>query len=228
MLQTLLTGLPKKETVFSENDVQFLAPLLDTALSRASSNQAVRFRTFRASDTGTLTTGGTLYVKDQSVYLTLTEYRVASGGRHTLNKAGRRIRDATGLKQKTVLFVPEGVERTDAEPQRGLEGPPHLKTFVIDYALLAKLATVTPEAASPSRAPIEETRVPAKDTANGTDRETASADATLEGNTGPGTTESLKDLIIKKDLEIEALKEDVRSLRRQLEERRQPLPNATR
>lgn len=220
LLQTLLAGTPKKEAVFARDEVQFLAPLLDAALTRASSHQAVRFHTLRTNDLGTQRSGGTLYVKDQAVYLTLTEFRVTSGGTHVLTKAGRRGRDATGLRQKTVLFVPEGVERTDAAPPRAVDGPPHLKTFVIDYALLAKLANIAPESASLSRARGVQTRSPTKDQAHGTDRDLGRPVGAPDGTTEPDAAESLKDLIIKKDLEIEALREDVRSLRRRLDDSR--------
>ncbi len=220
MLQTLLAGTPKKEAVFARDEVQFLAPLLDAALARASSTQTVTFRALRAHDGGTQTTGGMLYVKDQAVYMTLTEFRVTSGGTHALTKAGRRVRDATGLRQKTVLFVPEGVELTDAAPPRAVEGPPHLKTFVIDYALLTKLANIPPERASLSRARGVETPSPTKAQAHATDRDPGRPVGAPDGTTEPGAAESLKDLIIKKDLEIEALREDVRSLRRRLDDSR--------
>ncbi|MCZ6781012.1 MAG: hypothetical protein O7C73_05145, partial [Nitrospirae bacterium] len=158
-------------------------------------------------------TGGTLFARDLSLYFTLTQFRVEGGGQRTSYTFHRQFPDSTGLRHHKVRFVPEGVERLDRDPESGPIGPPHLRTLVIDYTLLDKL----PEAwlSQPARpAPgVKKGATSARsiDAASATSR---SADTHDQKSRSATELQSMKELIIKKDLEIEALKKQFRLLQR--------------
>lgn len=145
MLQDLMPGKEAPEPAFSEREVAFLTPSLHEALTRATPAQVVRFAVVRDVPSGKETTGGALYVKHQSIYLTLTRYRARPSKAFTAIKSDRLQRDATGLKDRVVLFVPTGITRTDLEARPSLVGPPHLTTLVLDYRLLDRVAGLEPE-----------------------------------------------------------------------------------
>jgi len=70
--------------VFSDEDVELLAPLLATALSKADPADLVVFRIVQPASAGTVRTAGTLYAHEYHLYLTLTQYRSNSD-----SKSGR-------------------------------------------------------------------------------------------------------------------------------------------
>ena len=61
--------------VFSDEDTEFLSPLISTALSKAAKDQLVGFRVSRGTDAESDTTGGVLYVQGRLLHLALTHYR---------------------------------------------------------------------------------------------------------------------------------------------------------
>jgi hypothetical protein len=77
--QTDLSNLPvdgsKPMTVFSDEDVHYLAPLLAQALSQAQPEYVVAFRLSSSAGSGSEPTAGTLYVQNDRLYLTVTEHR---------------------------------------------------------------------------------------------------------------------------------------------------------
>lgn len=201
LLQHLMPNKPKLTLAFSEEEALFLGPLLESALARATADQMVTFRAFRESSQGRETTAGALFVKDHALYATLTQYRVRVGTANTAIKGDRHLRDSTGLKERKVVFVPKGLERTDLTPKAGLMGPPHLKTLILDYVLLAKLMQLEPEPAPVPPAPAGPAR-PSESVPHTPDRE-------------PSVEERLK----QQDKEIEALREELRSLQQELRKR---------
>src|SRR5213593_2646881 len=97
-VETLFASQPKVVRAFSDEDTEFLAPLLATAFSQAASDQQVGFRLTYPStgrsisgrvgagvgssdpplnSLGPEITSGTLYAYGLSLYLTLTQFRHA-------------------------------------------------------------------------------------------------------------------------------------------------------
>src|SRR4030095_6729708 len=64
----------KPMRVFSDEDVRYLAPLLAQALSQAQPEYVVAFRLSSSAGSGSEPTAGTLYVRDEKLYLTLSEH----------------------------------------------------------------------------------------------------------------------------------------------------------
>jgi hypothetical protein len=119
-----IIGRPGAVGAFRDEDIQFLAPLLAEALTRAASDQQVGFRVIqpRMSEL----TKGSLYVYGQSLYLTVPWMVPLSG-----NGAGGPA------LPPTVLFIPESAKRPDTyRDARSTE-----MTLVIDYGLLTSLPT---------------------------------------------------------------------------------------
>lgn len=253
--QAVFATQVKPVRAFSDEQIQFLAPSVAAALAEAVSDQRVEFRVVYPVPAGLLpegkgaavgssrpyspgpgleTTGGTLYVYGLSVHLTLTKYRHRPERPDTINMPNRRLPDPTGLSQREVLFFPREALRPETHQQTGFLGEPDLKTFVIDYELLARLPAAQPAAASPSAAQPEtlagEPAQPSSPVTGSATKPSAQKAATVED------LQSMKELIIKKDMELEVLKEEMRSLRRQLEEqaesqkpkgKKKPAPRST-
>jgi len=106
-------------------------------------------------------------------------------------------RRPTGLQNQDVLFVPQGVERTDLSPPSGLVGPAHLKTLVIDYPLLDKLAKAQAADETVRTAPAQGGEpTPAAEQGGATRRD----------------LDSLEERLMQQDRDIQALKEELRRL----------------
>ena len=80
-LQKLLIGPPPPVPVFSDDQIQFLAPLLAEGLRTATPDQRIGYRvetthkgSFLESST-TETTSGSLYAYGRQLYVTLSQYR---------------------------------------------------------------------------------------------------------------------------------------------------------
>lgn len=219
LLQTLVAGRPKPLPVFSDEDMEFLAPLLVKALSHATPTQQVGFYVRHPVEVGQETTGGTLYAEGRSLHVTLTRYRYNPDKLDTHSKPHRQLPTTTGLEQREALFIPETALRPAMFQQSPLHRTSHLTTFVIDYALLAELPSsdLTPSAFStfpPEQTPHvkPEHRAPSQTTRDApTSRERKDVDSE--------EVRRLKNLLIKKDLELEALKEELQAVRRRLANR---------
>lgn len=198
LLQEILAGDAPPERAFHPEDVTFLAPLVRAALGRAGPDDFVRFQTRPSTDSGQDQTGGALYVKGSAVVFALTQYRARSPQPVRTGKADRRAPRPAGLGRYTIAFLPRGVEvpLPAAPPDELTMG--EFRVLAIDYALLAKLQAL-------------DTESPPLSSSGDIDSGRANDNA---GRVDLGT---LKDLIIQKDVEIEALRQEVEALRRQLE-----------
>jgi hypothetical protein len=85
------------------------------------------------------TTGGSLYVYGQSLYLTLTEYRHRTERSESNAMANRRIFNPTGLANRTVHFVPESANRPSSYKTAHTTDT----TLLIDYHLLATIPSAS-------------------------------------------------------------------------------------
>ena len=105
----------KPMRVFSDEDAEFLAPLLAQGLSQAKPEQIVGFKVSPSAGSGAEPTAGTLYIHKGSIYLTI----------------------APSQNRKASRFTPGSVARLEKAPAFVAPGNGAL-TMVIDYQALAK------------------------------------------------------------------------------------------
>jgi hypothetical protein len=242
--QTLFASNVKPERVFSDEDAAFLAPLISSGLAQATAEQQVRFRVVHLvspidlpagggagigsfpTPTGGLqkeTTEGTLYAHGRSLHVTLDEYRHRQTKPDIISGPNRYYPDPNGLKEREVRFVPQSALRPENYKQS--DG----NTIVIDYEALAKAPrpdpaaslTATPATAASASVSNAKTSLTQTEDAPRIPPFTASG-PTESSKTTTGESDevgALKDLVIKKDMELENLKKELKSLRRQLSER---------
>ena len=243
-VQTLFANNAKPERVFSDEDAAFLAPLISSALSQASADQQVRFRVVHlvspiahppgggagigssTPQTGGLQkemTEGVLYAYGLSLHVTLNEYRHRDVKPDVISGPNRYYPDPSGLKEREVQFAPQSVLRPDT--YKHSDG----KTLVIDYDMLAKRppADLGKSVTIPARAPMPAFSSPSTESGPQAESRPIVSPTTSPESNKPARksaeenddVQPLKDLVIKKDLELESVKKELRELRRQLSER---------
>jgi|GEM_PF-2883544 len=176
------------ESVFSNEEAEFLSTLMSTALSKAAKSQVVGFRVHHEMDAGGVTTGGILYVQGRLLHLTFTHYRAQ---REQSGVLGRIIPNPTGLDARQLSFVPEFARRSGRHEQPDVTNTPPLASLVIDYEAL-------PTWSAPSTGHAA------------TAQELHGAPA--------GESGAAQGVVKEKDTELEVLKEEVRALQRRLSE----------
>jgi hypothetical protein len=203
-LQKLFGGAPAPIPVFSDDEIQFLAPLLAEALRTAVPNQRIEYRV-QATLEGSLlesavteTTAGSLYAYGRSLYMTLSQYRYAPArtNLHANDGAYRMNRpDASGLQSRILLFTPSSAQRSDAfNPQGG--GKSTDRFLAVDYQLLQQ----TPPAAATTGQTAPQT---------GTSPMSGSPAGTSASEAQTHKTEALAQ-------EVEALRKELQSVQQQL------------
>lgn len=226
-LQEMLAGSASAVPVFSTEEVQFLAPRIAKALATAGTGEAVAFLTTnprqgigRLEHAVTETTTGSLYAYGLSLYVTLSQYRYAPAQTNTDNLSRRRLPDSSNLLSRTLLFTPSAAQRSDNFHQ--LTGGAATDRFLaIDYQLLQQVSPAAQaseltaphgERATPVREPLAEARPP--------DASPHLAESLAQHEM---EIRALKDLVVKKDLEMEALRKELQSIRKQLDsQKRKP------
>ena len=106
----------KPMRVFSDEDAEFIAPLLAQGLSRAKPEQIVGFRVSSSAGSGAVPTAGTLYVQHGAAYFTISSSK------------GMK---ATG-------FLPRSAAHIESAPSYAAPGVASAMSIVIDYPALAK------------------------------------------------------------------------------------------
>jgi hypothetical protein len=146
-LQTLIEGKDALTyPAFSEDHVQFLAPLLAEGLRTANANQSVEFRVVttkegsnRFQSPTTETTTGSLYVYGRQLYVILTQYNYNPMLTNlAMAEASHRSQDPldySGLKHRTLRFTPKAALRADS-PDPPTMGKPTDRFIAVDYQLL--------------------------------------------------------------------------------------------
>ena len=220
-LQEILVGSSSAVPVFSAEEVQFLAPRIAKALTTAATGEAVAFLvTSPRQGTGLLehsvteTTAGSLYAYGLSLYVTLSQYRNASTQTSTEDLAHRRLPDSSGLSNRTLLFTPNAAQRSDSF-HRSTGGASTDRFLAIDYQLLqhaSRSATTTEQTA-----PQMERAAPIREPLAGTSGSEAPSHTTETLAQRDTEIHTLKDLIIKKDLELETLRKELQSVQKQLD-----------
>lgn len=202
-LQKILGGTSAPTPVFSDDQIQFLAPLLAEGLRTATPDQRITYRvetthkgSFLESST-TETTTGSFYAYGRQLYVILSQYRY-SPTRTNLNigdMANRsRPLDYSGLRNQILVFTPSAAQRSDPFDQPAGEKPTD-RFLAIDYQLLQQAPTAAPVGQSAPQAgrtsPVRETQTGA----GPPDAPTHSTEALAQ--------------------EVEALKKEMQSLKQQ-------------
>ena len=107
-------GGGKPMRIFSDEDAEFLSPLLAQGLSKAKPEQLVRFRVSSSAGSSSEPTTGSIYVQKESIYLTI------------------------GKGAKPTGFMPESASRTEPAPAYAAGGALGAMAMIIDYHALAR------------------------------------------------------------------------------------------
>jgi hypothetical protein len=163
----------------------------------------------------TETTAGSIYAYGLSLYVTLTQYRYAPGPTNTDSSVHGRLLDTSGLSNQTLQFTPSTALRPDSF-NRPTGGASTDKVLAIDYQLLQQVPPSVP--ASEQTAPlVERVASPARESPPGTRVSETSSQTTEPLAQREAEIHALKDLVIKKDLELENLRKELQSIRKQLD-----------
>jgi hypothetical protein len=194
--------------VFSEDQINFLAPLLAEGLRTSAPDQCVEYRVVttrtgfnRFQSPTTETTAGSLYAYGRHLYVILSQYRYNQmrENMNTLDSFGReRTVDYSGLRDRTLLFTPKSAKRSDS-----FEPPIRAKLtdrfLAIDYQLLQQASP--PIATTEQPAPrMESVAAPVREPLAGASASEAPSH----------TTEALAQ-------EVEALRKQLESVQKQLD-----------
>lgn len=220
-LDTVFTSKPVSIPVFSNEDVNYLAPLIVTALSRAASDQQVGFRITSPSPTASYsqregaavgssepplrfavpeTTEATLFMHGLSLHLSLNQYRHRTERADTINMPNRRLPDPTNLNNRVVSFMPDDLKRPDSYRTKADTDA----SVVIDYETLAKLP-VLPGGRTGIRESAGKPTSPA--TPSSTNVESTQQEL-----------QTIREQMNRKDTEVEGLRKELDEIRRQLQE----------
>lgn len=191
-------GGSKPMRIFSDEDAEFLSPLLAQGLSKANPEQLVGFRVSSSAGSGSEPTTGRIYVQKGSIYLTI------------------------GRGAKPTGFMPESAARTEPAPTYAAGGALDAMTMIIDYHALtrapmpadmpiAKATPITPIAPIIAVAP--------------TKAQAVSDSAGQEVGGGELMAQKLsdskiaKEALAKKDSEINVLRKESEWMKRELRDR---------
>jgi hypothetical protein len=156
--------------VFTEKDVEYLSPAISSALAKASPEQVVVFQVFTQAGSVPEATGGTIYAKGPSIYVTLTQFRSKPIRTGFWSWATGRPAPPEELTAGTLSFIPGSAARSQrAAPETALNYS-NLSTLIIDHLALARLAeqegmaaakplTIPSNSADPSNRPPLQSQV---------------------------------------------------------------------
>jgi hypothetical protein len=195
-------GGSKPMRIFSDEDAEFLSPLLAQGLSKAKPEQLVGFRVSSSAGSGSEPTTGSIYVQNESIYLTI------------------------GKGAKPTGFMPKSAARTEPAPAYAAGGALGAVVMIIDYHALGmapmpaampitKATPITPIAPMMAAAPAK--------------AQTVSDRVGQEAVGGELTAQKLSDLRIakealaKKDSEINMLRKESAWMKRELRNRNEEI-----
>jgi len=219
-LGELVTGQQRPKRIFSDDDVELLAPHILSALSQATPEEHVVFQRIYPWEYGARTTAGTLYLHEDLLFLTITHYTRQPGGIKFSFVDDRQTPDPTGLRDQEVLFIPKEALRPDKSPQK----PRHLHkaTLAINYPLLETWRD-TSDTEGTSHVRHQETTAPP----DGPKRAVASSRQEFSNESPESLSEDTKLRSLEKDvnkqqLELDKLKREMRRLQGQLGAQEEP------
>ena len=149
-LATGFAGQPSTHPLFSEDQIQFLAPLFAEGLRTATPNQSIEYRVVtthegsnRFQSATTETTAGSLYAYGRELYVILSQYRY-NPMRTNMDFADIPYRsqeplDYSGLRYRTLRFTPKAALRADIPNPPTMEKYPN-RFVAVDYQLLYQAA----------------------------------------------------------------------------------------
>jgi hypothetical protein len=204
--------------VFSDDETRFLSPLISTALSQATEHQLVTFRVLRAKSSEGEAIGGTIYIRGRLLHFALTYYQATPDRRDSGEGQDHVSRHPGEREPSQLAFIPENDRRSSINEQRALVTPPPLGTLVVDYKMFGdELDLPAPTAQSQSlqvgSLPCPQAEIPSALR----DNEVTALQEILS-RSGAEDTQTLKELVCKQAIELDALKKDMRVLRHMLSE----------
>ena len=195
-------GGSKPMRIFSDEDAEFLSPLLAQALSKAKPEELVGFRVSSSAGSGSEPTTGSIYVLKGSIYLTI------------------------GKGAEPTSFMPESAARTEPAPAYAAGGTLGAMTMIIDYHALAKapIPAAMPIAKATPVTPIAPMMVAAPANAQAISTSTGQ-----EAGQDEFLAQKLIDLnvakeaLAKKDSEISMLRKESEWMKRELRDREEEI-----
>ncbi|MFZ1804726.1 MAG: hypothetical protein WAU05_12435 [Nitrospira sp.] len=154
-VQTSLIDKAPGERVFSDKDIEFLTPLVRTALSKATKSQVVGFRVLHDTESRQETTGGILYIQGRLLHLTLTHYRARQEGTGQDSVLRRLTPNPTGLEKHQITFSPEAARLSSRNEQPDVTAATPLASLVLDYETLT---VGSPRPSTLNAVPVDENR----------------------------------------------------------------------
>jgi len=193
-------GGSKPMRVFSDEDAEFLAPLLAQGLSKAKPEQLVGFHVSSSAGSGSEPTTGSIYVQDGLIHFTISK------------GAG------------STTFLPESAARTEHAPPYAANGMAGVTAHVIDFHALANspmpaaMAVIKPSqkiveapiALAPESPAIQQ---------EATMTATPSAAMSVASSPDLDQTASLEEALTKKETEISVLRKEAEWMKRKLRDR---------
>jgi len=193
-------GGGKPMRIFSDEDVDFLTPLLTLALSKAKPEQLVSFRTSSSAGSGSEPAAGSIYLQKGSLYVTITQGRPVKG------------------------FMPASVARIEQAPGYATGDSKGYMAAVIDYQALATTPAVAslPVAQATPKMPPTFTTVAAPTQAKPLPIANLAVQESKESLSMTQEQYELKkakEALAKKDTEIKVLRKESEWMKRELRER---------
>ena len=191
-------GGSKPMRIFSDEDAEFLSPLLTQGLSKAKPAQIVGFRVSSSAGSGSEPTTGSIYVQNGSIYLTV-----------------QRGAESIG-------FMPESAAHIEPAPSYIIGSAPGAMAMVIDYHALASapMPAATPMAkTTPITSPaLPITTAPIKSQAVSTNTEQVLGQDELLAQK-LFDLRVAKETLAKKNSEIMMLRKEAEWMKRELRDR---------
>lgn len=190
-------GGSKPMRIFSDEDAEFLAPLLAQGLAKAKPDQLVGFRVSSSAGSGSEPTTGSIYVQNGSIYMTISKGNKPTG------------------------FMPESAAHSENAPAYAAGGVPGAMSMIIDYRALAKasMPAAIPTAKIPPSAPIA-VMAAAPATVQTVSRNMSQDKEADDSPTHkPREIDAVNDELARKDREINMLRKESEWMKRELRER---------
>ena len=183
-------GGSKPMRIFSDEDAEFLSPLLAQGLSKAKPEQLVGFRVSSSAGSGSEPTTGSIYVQKGSIHLTI------------------------GKGAKPTGFMPESAARTEPAPAYAAGGAVGAMAMIIDYHALARAPM--PAAMPSAKITMAVAPTKAQPVSDSAGQEFGQTELLAQKLNELGKA---KDALAKKDTEITMLRKESEWMKRELRER---------
>jgi hypothetical protein len=185
--------------IFSDEDTEFLSPLLAQGLSKAKPEQFVGFRVSSSAGSGAEPTTGSIYVHKGSIYFTIQKGAEPTG------------------------FMPESAVHIEPAQAYAAGGARGVMTMIIDYHALAK----APMPAAMPMPTAKTAPIPLPTTPAVSMMAAAPAKAQAVSSTGEdelmvhtlNDVRAAREALVKKDSEIKMLRKESEWMKRELRER---------